>query len=187
MSNNFFLIQKYLIIFTVIKLNTMKKLLFTLALLLSFNSYSQTWDDILENNWSERSVRAFYDSYERPLKNIEGIYTGDFNTYYKVAIFYYKTDDVYIGYVLETNSPNKNWRRGDTKIKLEESAIGGDFDVKWYHPAKRNKKGIIKKSGYFYRAGAIEILEGQSIEFTNGYMNSNLPASGTLIKTYPKL
>lgn len=164
----------------------MKKL-FALALLISFNSYTQTWDDILENNWSERSVRAFYDSYERPLKTIEGIYTINSGTYYKVAIFYYKADDVYKGYVLETNSTNKNWRRGDKKIELEESALGGDFDVKWYHPAKRNKKGIIKKNGYFFRAGAIEELEGQSIEFTDGYMNSYLPASGTLIKKYPKL
>ena len=173
------------------KLNIMKNLLFTLALLLSFNSYSQTWDDILENNWSERSVRAFYDSYgvdgKRPLKTIEGIYTLTSATYYKVAIFYYKTDDVYRGYVLETSSRNKNWWRGDKKIELEESAIGGDFDVKWYHPAKRNKKGKIKKSAYFYRAGAIEELEGQSIVFTNGYMNGNLPARGTLIKKYPKL
>lgn len=165
----------------------MKNLVTLILLFSSLNCFSQTWDDIIENNWSERSVRAFYDNFNRPLKNIEGIFTINSGTYYKVAIFYYRKDDVYKGFVLETNSSNKNWRRGDKKIELEESALGGDFDVKWYHPARRNKKGEIKKSAYYFRAEAIEELEGQSITFTGGAMNTYLPAEGTLIKKYPKL
>ena len=164
----------------------MRKILFTLALLISFSSFGQTYDDVIKNNWSEKSVRAFYDNFNRPLKPIEGIYTFNRDTYYKVAIFYYEDSDEYRGFVLETTSTDKNWRKGDKKIELEESSLGGDFDVKWYHPAKRNKKGKIKKNGYYFMADAVADDEGQSIKFVGGNMNSYYKAAGSLIKRYPK-
>ena len=59
-------------------------------------------------------------------------------------------EDYYEGRILETSSKNKNWQIGDKKIVLEElgSPYKGNFDVKWYHPAKRNKKNEIIKGDY---------------------------------------
>jgi hypothetical protein len=180
----------------------MKNLLLTLALLISFSSFTQTYEDIVKNDWSETSVKAFYDSFKTPLGIIEGIYTFQNSprdlsglsphmmgkitnqekkdAYYKLAIFYFEEDDIYRGYIMDFTSKEKNWKKGDLKIELEGSALGGDYDVKWYRPAK-------KGNDIFYRAVAIEGDNGQQIEFIGGDMNSALEASGFLFKRYPKL
>ena len=180
----------------------MKNLLLTLALLISFSSFTQTYEDIVKNDWSETSVKAFYDSFKTPLGIIEGIYTFQNSprdlsglsphmmgkitnqekkdAYYKLAIFYFEEDDIYRGYIMDFTSKEKNWKKGDLKIELEGSALGGDYDVKWYRPAKGG-------NDIFYRAVAIEGDNGQQIEFIGGDMNSALEASGVLFKRYPKL
>jgi len=180
----------------------MKNLLLTLALLISFSSFTQTYEDIAKSDWSEISVKAFYDSFERPLKIIEGIYTFQNSprstsglapymvdkirnqekkdSYYKLAIIYFEEDDIYRGYIIDFTSKEKKWKKGDLKIELEVSALGGDYDVKWHRPAKKEKP-------VFYRAAAIEDADGQQIEFIGGDMNSALQATGFLFKRYPKL
>ena len=123
------------------------KIILASIIILSYSfSYSQSLDDLGKDNWRESSVRNFYNQLDRPLKNIEGIFSGTFQgTYYKIAIFYFDNEDYYEGRILETSSKNKNWQIGDKKIVLEElgSPYKGNFDVKWYHPAKRNKKNEI--------------------------------------------
>jgi len=180
----------------------MKKILFTLALIVSFNSFGQNkcnLNDIIESNWSKKSVRNFYDNFSencnRELKEIEGIYSGRLiemneiygESFYEVAIFYFPDEDYYKAYIMQTSNPfRKSTKIGDLKITFEESAMGGDYDVVWRHSPKRNKKGKIKKPGISYRADAISELEGQTITFTGGAFNGYTFASGSLIKKYPR-
>ena len=155
--------------------------------LLSSFSYSQSLDNLEKDNWKESSLRNFYNKLDRPLKNIEGIFSGTFQgTYYKIAIFYFDNEDYYEGRILETSSKNKNWQIGDKKIVLEELFQKGNFDVKWYHPAKRNRKNEIVKSASFFRASAVFESVENSISFTAGNFNYYLKAKGVFLKRYPK-
>ena len=166
------------------------KIILASIIILSYSfSYSQSLDDLGKDNWRESSVRNFYNQLDRPLKNIEGIFSGTFQgTYYKIAIFYFDNEDYYEGRILETSSKNKNWQIGDKKIVLEElgSPYKGNFDVKWYHPAKRNKKNEIIKSASFFRASAVFESADNSINFTAGNFNYYLKAKGVFLKRYPK-
>ena len=164
-----------------------KKIAVLIIFLSSSFIYSQSLDDLGKDNWKESSVRNFYNQLDRPLKNIEGIFSGTFQgTYYKIAIFYFDNEDYYEGRILETSSKNKNWQIGDKKIVLEELYTKGNFDVKWYHPAKRNKKNEITKSASFFRASAVFESADNSINFTAGNFNYYLKAKGVFLKRYPK-
>tara|TARA_B100001173_G_scaffold293854_1_gene287276 strand:- start:383 stop:889 length:507 start_codon:yes stop_codon:yes gene_type:complete len=159
----------------------------SIIFLLSSFSYSQSFDNLEKDNWKESSLRNFYNQLDRPLKNIEGIFSGTFQgTYYKIAIFYFDNEDYYEGRILETSSKNKNWQIGDKKIVLEELFQKGNFDVKWYHPAKRNRKNEIVKSASFFRASAVFESVENSISFNGGNFNYYLKAKGVFLKRYPK-
>ena len=134
---------------------------------------------------------------KRELKPIEGIYSGRFiemnpvygESFYEVAIFYIPSQDQYNDYIMRTNNPFvKSTQIGDIKIVFEESALGGDFDVRWFHSPKRNKKGEIKKNKdyYWFNAEAISDPNGHTIKFIGGNFNVYSNASGGLIKKYPK-
>ena len=164
-----------------------KLIIVSIIFLSSSFAYSQSLDDLGKDNWKESSVRNFYNQLDRPLKNIEGIFSGTFQgTYYKLAIFYFDNEDYYEGRILETSSKNKNWQIGDKKIVLEELYTKRNFDVKWYHPAKRNKKNEIIKSASFFRASAVFESADNSINFTAGNFNYYLKAKGVFLKRYPK-
>tara|TARA_B110000211_G_C13752399_1_gene409417 strand:+ start:39 stop:602 length:564 start_codon:yes stop_codon:yes gene_type:complete len=187
----------------------MKNLLFTLALLLSFSSFSQETascedkeyvdrfhKEFTTNDWSKRSLRTFFDNFEkicnRELREIEGIYSGSVSevnpvygeSFYEVVILYVPYYDQYMGYTLvsENGARRNDWKKGDFKIRLEESALGGDFDVEWWLPAKRNKKGKVKKESVYYRTEAVSKFEGQTIKFVGNYLSGS-----SLIKKYPRL
>ena len=165
----------------------MKKLL--LFIFIPLFGFSQSFDRV-KDSWTVPSVIAYIDarnSSDAPLKPTEGIYNFSTNrpnitSQYKLVIFYYPDEFVYKAHIMEAKCYRcDNFKRGDVKIVLEESAMDGEFSYKWYSPGKRNKKGELKKPHRVFSTGnAYEELDYLQIilEWSSG--------EDQLLKQYPR-
>ena len=166
----------------------MKNLLFTLALLVSFNSFGQTisLQDIKNGGMKEGIVRKYLDQFDN-LKNIEGIFNYSNNnpsikSSYKLLILFDENDYVYKGLIMEARCVGcQHWRLGETKLILEESALEGEFNFKWYQPGRRNKKGVRKSPNTYISGEAYEEYDGVQITFEFSDMSE-----ARLMRKYPK-
>jgi hypothetical protein len=166
----------------------MKNILFTILLLISFDSLGQaiSLEDVAKGSWKEGIVRKYLDQFD-DLKDIEGIYNYSTNdpritSSYKLLILFDENEFVYKGLIMEANCVGcQHWRYGERKVILEESAMEGEFNYKWYQPGKRNRKGKKKKSDTYVSGEAYEQYDGIEItlQFTSG-------GNVTLLKKYPK-
>lgn len=89
--------------------------------------------DIDLNN--QNSVRSYFDN--NNTDPIEGIYdyTAADQSEYRFVIF--KKDYNYLGYILESNN---NWRVGEIKFTLDETAVSNSFSIKWTFADKQTKQ-----------------------------------------------
>ena len=169
----------------------MKNLLFTLLLLISFSSLGQaiSLEDVAKGAWKEGIVRKYLDQFDE-LRTIEGIYNYSSNdpqiqSSYKFLILFDETDFVYRAHLMAANCVGcQHWRKGETKIIFEESVDEGFFNIKWYTPGKRNRKGKKKKPDTYINAEAYEEGEGAEIFIGGGQFGDNIRV--TLSKKYPK-
>ena len=168
----------------------MKNLLFTLLLLISFSSLGQaiSLEDVAKGAWKEGIVRKYLDQFDE-LRTIEGIYNYSSNdpqiqSSYKFLILFDETDFVYRAHLMAANCVGcQHWRKGETKIIFEESVDEGFFNIKWYTPGKRNRKGKKKKPDTYINAEAYEEGEGAEIFIGGGQFGDY--RRDTLSKKYP--
>ena len=167
----------------------MKNTLYTLVLLISFSSYGQTisLEDVAKGSWKEGVVRKYLDQFD-DLKTIEGIYNYSTNnpqvrSSYKFLILFDQTDFVYKAHIMDASCVGcQHWRRGETKIIFEESVDEGFFNIKWYQPGIRNRKGVKKKPDTFINGEAFEESEGAEIKIGGGQFGETIII---LSKKYP--
>ena len=172
------------------KPNIMKNLLFTIALMISFSSFGQviSIDDVANASWKEGIVRKYLDQFD-DLKTIEGIYNYSSNnpqiqSSYKFLILFDETDFVYRAHLMAASCVGcQHWNLGETKIIFEESVDEGFFNIKWYTPGRRNRKGKKKKQDTYINAEAYEEDEGAQIFIGGGQFGDN--RIDTLSKKYP--
>ena len=162
----------------------MKKILFTLALLVSFGSFGQSFQDLKDSSFKEGIVRKFLDNKDE-LKPLEGIWNFSssnpaIKSAYKILILFNENEFEYQGIIMDgrCDGCQKWWiSKAEIKFTLEES-VGGEYNYKWFSPSKRNKKGIRKKPNAYLSGVAYE--EGENLitlEFagTNNYFHKKYP------------